>query len=95
MRWSAGLGWTVEIDASAEKQLGKINKNDALRIRNFFRERLTDTDNPRRIGKALVGSKYKNLWRYRVGDYRIICNLQDNRLVVLVIEIGHRREVYR
>ena len=89
------MGWTVEVDANAEKQLGKINLNDALRIRKFFRERLVDTDNPRRIGKALVGSKYKNLWRYRVGDYRIICNLLDNRLVVLVIEIGHRREVYR
>lgn len=89
------MGWTVEVDANAEKQLGKINLNDALRIRKFLRERLVDTDNPRRIGKALVGSKYKNLWRYRVGDYRIICNLQDNRLVVLVIEIGHDSEVYR
>lgn len=89
------MGWTVEVDASAEKQLGKLGRNDALRIRNFLRERLAGADDPHRIGKALVGSKYKNLWRYRVGDYRIICNLQHNRLVVLVIEIGHRREIYR
>ena len=89
------MGWTVELDEDAEKQLGKINKQDALRIRSFLRERLVSVDSPRLLGKALVGAKYKNLWRYRVGDYRIICNLQDNRLVVLVIEIGHRREVYR
>lgn len=89
------MGWTIEFDASAEKQLGKLDRNEALRIRKFLRERLATDENPRRIGKALVGSKYKNLWRYRVGDYRIICNLQDNRLVVLVIEIGHRREIYR
>jgi len=89
------LGWTIEIDAGAEKQLGKLNKSDARRIRDFLRERLTGVENPRRIGKALVGKQYENLWRYRVGDYRIICRIQDQRLVVLVIEIGHRREIYR
>lgn len=89
------MGWTIEIDAGAEKQLGKLNRTDALRIRDFLRERLIGTDNPRRIGKALVGKEYKNLWRYRVGDYRIVCRIQDQRLVVLVIEIGHRREIYR
>jgi hypothetical protein len=50
------LGWTVEVDSNAEKQLGKINRSDALRIRDFLRERLVGTDDPRRIGKALVGS---------------------------------------
>ncbi|WP_343229006.1 hypothetical protein [Rhizobium setariae] len=53
--------WTVEVDANAEKQLGKINKSDAVRIRDFLRERLVGTDDPRRIGKALVGKQFKNL----------------------------------
>jgi mRNA interferase RelE/StbE len=89
------LGWTIEFDAGAEKQLGKLNKSDARRIRDFLRERLIGVENPRRIGKALIGKQYENLWRYRVGDYRIICRIQDQRLVILVIEIGHRREIYR
>jgi mRNA interferase RelE/StbE len=89
------LAWTVEFDEDAEKQLRKINKQDAHRVRNFLQERIARADSPRLLGKALVGPKYKNLWRYRVGDYRIICNLQDNKLVILVIEIGHRREIYR
>ena len=87
--------WTIEFDERAEKQLSHIGNTDALRIRKFLRERIQGTEDPRRTGKALVGTTFKNLWRYRVGDYRILCNLQDNRLVVLVIEIGHRREVYR
>jgi mRNA interferase RelE/StbE len=57
--------------------------------------RIANHDNPRQSGQALRGSDLGNFWRYRVGDYRIICDLQDERLVVLVIEIGHRREVYR
>jgi len=89
------LVWTIEIDAGAEKQLGKLNKSDARRIRDFLREQLMGIENPRRIGKALIGKQYENLWRYRVGDYRIICRIQDQRLVVLVIEVGHRREIYR
>jgi mRNA interferase RelE/StbE len=76
------LVWTIEFDERAEKQLSKTGKTDALRIRKFLRERVEGTEDPRRPGKALVGAEYKNLWRYRVGDYRILCNLQDNRLVV-------------
>jgi mRNA interferase RelE/StbE len=89
------LAWTIEVEERAEKQLSRIDKADANRIRRFLRERVAGSENPRQVGKALVGSRFKNLWRYRVGDYRILCNLQDNRLVVLVIEIGHRREIYR
>ncbi|EGP58991.1 hypothetical protein Agau_C102033 [Agrobacterium tumefaciens F2] len=52
-------------------------------------------DDPRQTGSALQGSELGNFWRYRVGDYRIICDIQDHKLVVLVVEIGHRREIYR
>ena len=89
------MDWTIEVDAGAEKQLGKLSKSDARRILDFLRDRLAGSEDPRRIGKALVGQQYKSLWRYRVGDYRIICRIQDQRLVVLVVEIGHRREIYR
>jgi mRNA interferase RelE/StbE len=88
------LVWRIELSATAEKQLSKIGKADAKRIVAFLRERIAAGE-PRQMGKALHGAKFKGLWRYRVGDYRVICQLQDSRLVVLVVEIGHRREVYR
>ena len=88
-------GWTIELTAAARKNLEKIGHSDGKRIRKFLTDRLTSSTDPRQHGKALSGKEFEGLWRYRVGDYRIICELQDNRLVVLIIEIGHRREVYR
>ncbi|UXS30858.1 type II toxin-antitoxin system RelE/ParE family toxin [Agrobacterium tumefaciens] len=73
----------------------KINPETRQRIRNFLHERLAALDDPRQTGAALQGSELGNFWRYRVGDYRIICDIQDHKLVVLVVEIGHRREIYR
>jgi mRNA interferase RelE/StbE len=89
------LAWTIEVDERAARQLGKLDRPDALRIRNFLRDRLGTLDDPRQLGKALQGSKLGNLWRYRVGDFRIICDLQDTRLVVLVVSVGNRRDIYR
>jgi mRNA interferase RelE/StbE len=89
------LAWTIELRASAEKQLGRLANRDAARIISFLEERLAAHENPRELGDALKGHALGGYWRYRVGDYRIICDIQDQRLVVLVIEIGHRREVYR
>jgi mRNA interferase RelE/StbE len=89
------LAWTIELRASAEKQLDRLAKRDAARIISFLEERLATHENPREMGDALKGHALGGYWRYRVGDYRIICDIQDQRLVVLVIEIGHRREVYR
>jgi mRNA interferase RelE/StbE len=60
-----------------------------------LKERVAKLENPRSIGKALQGSSFGELWRYRVGDFRIICKIEDNRLVVLIIRIGHRKEIYR
>ncbi|WP_284757370.1 type II toxin-antitoxin system RelE/ParE family toxin [Agrobacterium sp. fls2-241-TYG-188a] len=87
------MNWTIEYDILVQKQIKKLDPQ--TRIRSFLHERLAQLDNPRKIGEALQGSELGNYWRYRVGDYRILCDIQDNRLVVLVIEIGHRREVYR
>lgn len=89
------MAWTIEFDEAAIKSLKKIGKNEAARIRTFLLTRIKPLDDPRQVGTALQGTRFEHLWRYRVGDYRIICDLQDHRLVVLVIEIGHRRDIYR
>ncbi|PYG61471.1 addiction module RelE/StbE family toxin [Rhizobium sp. UGM030330-04] len=89
------LTWRIEFQRAAVKQLGKLAKSDANRIISFLADRIAKDDNPRKTGAALQGSELGNFWRYRVGDYRIICDIQDHKLVVLVVEIGHRREIYR
>lgn len=87
--------WKIEFQATAIKQLKKMGHSESARIRDFLHSRVKTLENPRHLGVALQGSRFEHLWRYKVGDYRIICDIQDRRLVVLVIEIGHRREVYR
>ncbi len=84
--------WRVELADTAVRQLSKIGTADARRIIKFLRDRLERSDNPRQLGKALKGS---NLWRYRVGDYRLIASIEDDQVRVLVVQIGHRRDVYR
>jgi len=87
--------WTIEYHTLVQKEMRKINPETRRRIRSFLHERLAALDDPRQTGAALQGSELGNFWRYRVGDYRIICDIQDHKLVVLVVEIGHRREIYR
>ena len=87
--------WQIELSATAVKQLRKLDPNEARRITHFLRQRLSLTQDPRSSGKALTGPALGAYWRYRVGDYRIICDIQDGRLCILVIEVGDRREVYR
>jgi mRNA interferase RelE/StbE len=88
------LAWTIEYAETAKKQLRKLDKVLARRIVDFMDERIARSDNPRELGKALKGS-LGDLWRYRVGDYRVLCDIQDGVLTVLVLQIGNRREVYR
>ena len=89
------MAWRVEFDDGAKRDLEKLDKPIALRITRFLRERVGQLDDPRSIGDALKGSRLGDFWRYRVGDYRIICDLENQRLLVLVLRVGHRREVYR
>jgi mRNA interferase RelE/StbE len=89
------VAWTIEYARSARKFVEKLNPETRKRIRSFLEERLVTLHDPRQVGDALQGARLGNYWRYRVGDYRIIWDLQDSRLVVLVIEIGNRRDVYR
>lgn len=91
--WSASLAWRIDLSDTATKQLSKIGQSEAKRITTFLRERLEPLDDPRQLGQALKGTA--DLWRYRVGDYRVIASIEDDRVRILVVRIGHRREVYR
>ena len=86
--------WRIEITRTAEKQITKLDRLAQKSIQHFLRERLKSADDPSQYGKALQGEK-RGLGRYRVGDYRLICDIQDARITILVLEIGHRKEVYR
>lgn len=85
--------WQVIYDDSALKQLRKLDRKAQGDILRYMRERIATTEDPRRFGKALH-SDMKGLWRYRVHDYRIICRIEDNRLIVLVVNVDHRKDVY-
>lgn len=86
------MAWKVEIATSVQKQFKKFDKQVVRRILKFLKEKV-EAD-PRSVGKPLQG-KLAELWRYRVGDYRLICEIQDSKLIVLVLKAGHRREAYR
>jgi mRNA interferase RelE/StbE len=88
------LAWTVSFEPRAEKELGKLDRSMQKRIVSFLRDRVEGGSDPRSSGKPLRGEK-ADLWRYRVGDYRIICRIQDAYLMVLVVRVGHRKDVYR
>jgi mRNA interferase RelE/StbE len=98
-RTPPGSGWRVEIKRSAEKQIQKLDRTAQGLIVRFLRERVQTAENPRQWGKPLGGNKgggdKGGLWRYRVGDYRLICQIQDERVTVLVVSVGHRKDVHR
>jgi mRNA interferase RelE/StbE len=86
--------WKVEFDREAKRDLDKLDPQVIRRIERFLYERISALVDPRSIGEALRGSKLGEFWKYRVGDWRIICEIQDAKLVVLALRVGHRREVY-
>ncbi len=88
------MAWTIEYTDTAKGQLRKLDKQTARRIVDFMDERIAGQENPRNSGKALTGP-LGGLWRYRVGDCRVICDIQDGALRVLVVQVGNRREIYR
>ncbi len=85
--------WTIEFDERAQRELSKLDKPMAKRIRRFLEDRIAPSEDPRAFGKPLQHN-HAGKWRYRVGDYRILCQLEDAILIVLVVEIGHRSSVY-
>lgn len=89
------MAWTVEFDATAAKELRKLDPAIARRIVAFLRERVAVLDDVRSIGEALRGDALSEFWKYRLGDHRIVARIVERRLVVIVVRIGHRREVHR
>jgi mRNA interferase RelE/StbE len=88
------LAWKIEVARTAEKQIAKLDREAQKSIVSFLRDRLQPLENPRQLGKPLHGDK-QGLWRYRVGRYRLICDIQDEKVTVLVLRIGHRKDIYR
>ena len=89
------MAYSVELSAEVARELVKLDRQQAKRILKFLYERVVKLDDPRSIGKALHGSRLGESWKYRIGDYRLICRIEDDRLIVLVLRVGHRKEIYR
>jgi mRNA interferase RelE/StbE len=88
------LVWLINLSDEAEAQLGKLDRPVAKRIARYLKERVVTAEDPRDLGKALQG-RLRQYWAYRVGDYRIICDIQDSVLTILVVEVGNRKDVYK
>jgi mRNA interferase RelE/StbE len=88
------VAWRIEYLRSAQKSVDRLDPQIRKLIRDFLLDRVAVLDDPRTLGKPLKGS-LAAYWRFRVGDYRIICDIQNDRLVILVITIGHRRDIYQ
>ena len=89
------MAWTIKYAESAVRQLKKLDRSVAVKIVEYLDERVASSEDPRSVGKKLSGPRLGNYWRYRIGDVRVICDVQDLQLIVLVLELGHRKEVYR
>lgn len=88
------MTWRIEFEARALKELKKLDRSEARRITAYMRKRVAIRDDPRTLATQLIG-QWGDYWRFRVGDYRVICRLEDQEFIVLVVRVGHRREVYR
>jgi mRNA interferase RelE/StbE len=88
------MAWAIEFDTAAQRELNKLDPTTSRRILKFLLERVAKLEDPCQIGERLQG-KLHHLWKYRVGDYRVLCSFKQEILVVLVLEIGHRREIYK
>lgn len=87
------IKYEVRFEKRAQKALKKMDKHQAYMIMSWMKKNLVDTSDPRQFGKGLKGNK-SGEWRYRVGDYRIISHIDDEKIIILVLEIGHRRDIY-
>jgi mRNA interferase RelE/StbE len=89
------MAWSIELGPRATRQMGQLDPQVARRISRFLLECIALLKNPRSIGDALKGTDFGDLWKYRVGDYRIIASIEDKLVRILIVRIGNRREVYR
>jgi len=86
------VNWQVAFDPTAEKQFSKLGKSAQREIEKYIAKHLETTEDPRRFGKPFLS--IKGAWRYRVGDYRLVCAIQNQLVTVLILKVGHRSEVY-
>jgi mRNA interferase RelE/StbE len=89
------MAWKLELSSLAQKNLDQLDPQHARRVLSFLRDRVAPLNDPRSIGEALNGSRLGEFWKYRVGDIRIIASIEDQALCILIIKLGHRREIYR
>jgi mRNA interferase RelE/StbE len=87
------VSWVCKFDRRALQELGKLDVQSRKKIFAYLEERIAGEEDPRRFGKPLKAN-LAGLWRYRVGDYRIICRVQDNDWIVLILAVGHRKTIY-
>ena len=93
MNWNESLVWRIEVTDTTKKQLAKLDHQVQTEIVRFLRERIRTDEDPRRYG-ALLRKELAGRWKYRVGAYRLICEIQDEKVLVLVLMVGHRSKVY-
>ena len=86
--------YELKYEARAVKQIMKLDPATRKLIKSWIEKKLLNTDNPRQHGKGLTGS-LSQYWRYRVGDYRILAEINDAEIIIIIVEIGHRRDIYR
>jgi mRNA interferase RelE/StbE len=89
------MNWSIELTPKADRQLNRLDQQIVRRINRFIFQRIALLEDPRSIGEALKGTEFGELWKYRIGDYRIIANIEDKLVRILIVRIGNRREVYR
>jgi mRNA interferase RelE/StbE len=88
------LIWQIDFTGLAIKQLKNLDKPTRKRIIKWLEDRVLSGSDPRLWGKQLKGDKFKQIWRYRVGDYRVLCRIEDNIVTITVVSVGHRNEIY-
>ena len=89
------MAWRIEFERAAAREVSKLDPQTAERILRFLRDRVAPLDDARSIGQALRGGRFGEFWRYRVGDFRVVVRIEDAEALILVLRIGHRRDVYR
>ena len=89
------MRWTIKLSNKTSRAIEKLDGVARKKIVKFIVETLPTLDNPRQIGKALQGTDLGSYWRYRVGDYRLVCEIIDNEITILIVEVGHRSKIYK
>ena len=87
------MTYQVTYTKTAVRQFKKLDRNIAAFIMSFIEEKLVNCENPRSFGKSLQGNS-SDIWRYRIGDYRILAKIEDDQLIIIVVEVGHRKDIY-